>query len=104
MSLDWDVSKVKDFETVTTVKKQDGEFWAPQTEALVWHSMVCGFNEISDKNWKHIWNRIRVWEKVKGPMMYQVPLTEEDVQKHIGMRTNASRKTLAQFTKDLMDE
>jgi hypothetical protein len=65
MSLNWSVAEIKDHEKVTTHPK-DPKRWNPVTEALVWHSMFCGFNRITEQNWQDVFKRISKYEKVFG--------------------------------------
>lgn len=122
MSLNFNVAKIKNHRFLTTHpddhKKlnKDGSFkkgvstlrWAPITDSLVWLSLGCGFNEITEANWKQVFTRISIHEATFGTMKRRVgkdghledwPITPKDVFDHIGLTTNASKLTDAQFNK-----
>ena len=69
--------------------------------------MIIGIREITDKNWERFYNRINIWEKVFGSGYYKrnrkklVPIlvTKEDVQRMIGLSTNASPLSDAKYQK-----
>jgi len=100
MSLDFNVRGIAD-EDVITRSPFDEDKWHPVTTAIVFHSMGCGFNNISVANLDEVWRRIKVWELVCGPSLSNsrgdMPLTREDVELHIGLVTNASTMTKRQF-------
>lgn len=103
MSLDFSVTKVKDFENITTAAHEvDGKpQWHSVTQALVWFSIPCGFQQITEKNFDMVWRRVNLWQHVTGGAIYfrgkDLMLSEEDVAMHIGLSTNASVKTDAEF-------
>lgn len=103
MSLDFNVSAIADYANVTTAPTHEGmpERWHPVTDGLVWASIACGYCEITEKNLDEVWERVRMWQKVIGAFQSgnqgDVPTTKEDVRRHIGLRTNASRKTKKEF-------
>lgn len=111
MSLDFDVSTVKNFKVITTIHHPDGSaHWHPITNALIWASIPVGMNEITEKNWVEFYNRLNAVEKVSGPYVWRGDLDKHDprnritkleVFMHIGLHTNASNKTLPQFRENL---
>ena len=113
MALTWNVSKVENHEVVTT-DPNDPNKWHPLTEALIWATMFIGMYEITKKNHEEFYARVFVQERVGGTyrMSLQkdgvrpVPLytTLEEVKSHIGLYTNVSMKTLAQFWKGIKKE
>jgi hypothetical protein len=110
MSLDFDVSKVKNFAVVTTFVEQDGnKIWHPITKALVFGTMAIGMNNITEANWEEFYNRLNLWELCAGPSLWRSAggtgdpknhITPLEVFMHIGLHTNASRKTDKQFLDD----
>lgn len=120
MSLDFDVSKVKNFDVLTSIpdpygrNKEDGTpklSWHPVTNALIWATISVGMSSITEKNWIEFFQRVRAVERVSGayvnrpnvsgafdPKGFITPL---EVYSHIGLHTNASSKTLAKFREDL---
>jgi ribosome biogenesis protein Nip4 len=118
MSLDWSIKNVKNYKSLYR-KLKEGEFGYSETEvrkkmkqipeAIIFYTMTIGMREITEKNWEQFYNRINFWEKINGTSLYirkrkkMQPLfvTKEDVQRMIGLKTNASTKSLTQFKKDL---
>jgi len=109
MSLNFNFSKVHDYEAVTTDPKDDTK-WHPVADALVWLSMICGYNQITEKNCEMIAKRIAAYQQVCGSYLQRyegegkttrIYITEADVKRFIGMHTNASTMTDAQWLKRL---
>lgn len=108
MSLDFDVSKIKDYKDVTTAPYDVGgrKQWHPVTNSLVWWTIPIGINQITETNIDKVWERIQVWQALTGSVMgnseREIWLTREDVFMHIGLSTNASNKTDTEFYKTLV--
>jgi hypothetical protein len=112
MALTFDVSRMKNFEVLTTLVVTEGDStrqrWHYITEGLIFLTMGIGMNEITEENWKEFYNRVNMWERCNGPQLWRGHetnspknfITPLEVFMHIGLHTNASRKTEAQFTKD----
>jgi hypothetical protein len=116
MSLNFDVSTMKNYNVLTTLiepcASQNSEAhrkWHPVTEALTFLTMGIGMNTITKDNWKDFYNRVNFWERTVGPQLWRGDIPRDDprnritpleVYMHIGLRTNASSKTDAQFLKD----
>lgn len=102
MSLDWDISKCKDVEAI----KAEGMEWF-KTEAMIWGTMVVGIYHVTEKTAPDFYARLKVVEKINGAFVRdskanghkEVFLTFEDVQKRIGMHSNASTETKTHFLK-----
>ena len=70
-------------------------------------TMIVGINNITEATWQEFYARCVVLEKLNGSYMRRKkksgledrPITPEDVKRWIGMRTNASTMTRAQFMK-----
>lgn len=104
MSLNFQFNKVANFEEVTT-DPANPENWHPVAEGLVWLSLICGYNEIALKNVDKVIARVMAYQAVtggylgsKGTPVYIMPA---DVRRFVGMRTNASTLTDAQWIKRL---
>lgn len=107
MSLNFDLSNINNYQVVTTHPDDLGEEdhvkrLNPVTDALIWHSMICGFTEITEKNWQEVFHRIYLRERACGALrvnheLGNIYITVEDVFKHIGLRTNSSARTKAEF-------
>jgi hypothetical protein len=100
MSLNFDFSKVFDCEAVIT-DPADPQSWHPVADALVWLSLQCGFNEISHKNVDKVINRIMAYQVVLGAYLGQLYIMPVDIRRFVGMRTNATRLTDAQWHRRL---
>jgi hypothetical protein len=100
MSLNFDFSKVFDCEAVTT-DPADPQSWHPVADALVWLSLQCGFSEISHKNVDKVINRIMAYQVVLGAYLGQIYIMPVDIRRFVGMRTNATRLTDAQWHRRL---
>ena len=103
MALTFDASKIANHEIVTT-HPAHADKWHPVTEALVFASMSCGFGSITPENVEKVHLRIALQQLVYGPTLRsasedyrKIYVTREDVELHIGLRTNASPMTDAQF-------
>ena len=113
MALHFDFGKVADYQRLTT-DPLDENRWHPVADALVWLSLSCGYNHITEKNYKDIAKRIALYQMAGGAYFsyyegegdsknrVSIYITEEDVRRFIGMHTNASTKTAAQFNKLLI--
>jgi len=116
MSLDYNLSDIKNYNSLYRKLKKGEEGYSetevykklkPQFERIIWATMIIGIREITDKNWERFYNRINIWEKVFGSGYYKrnrkklVPIlvTKEDVQRMIGLSTNASPLSDAKYQK-----
>lgn len=103
MSLNWNLSAIKDNESLCWVNKGPGEDGEdehemhPVTHALIWATMAVDLGEITEKNWQEFWARVAVHEEVCGAFIFQhekgkgpepVFITPEQVKAHIGLTTN----------------
>lgn len=99
MALNWSVGKCDDHLALF----EEGDL-NPRSKALVMMSMPLGFNEITQKNLDEVWTRVRLWEGAHGAVLWgegPEPFTKKDIIRHLGMNTNATRLTTAQFLKRL---
>ena len=110
MSLTWDVSTVKDYETLCWIKDDpdhpDRERVNPVTEALVFHCVGISMNGITKANADEFYARVAFVEKHQGSSVKEWgedgkigdrPITREDVQAHVGLRTNVSNEPLGRW-------
>lgn len=109
MSLDWNLSRIADHETLCW--RNDGTNdageplyrLAPRTDMLIWAMMAIDIGAITETNAVQVYTRIEAWEKLFGAMCRMwddttqraelVPCTIDDVRAHIGLRTNVSTKS-----------
>jgi hypothetical protein len=98
MSLDFDVSAIKNYEVVTTLVTEDGvKKWHPVTRNLTFACMAVDLSGITAENWQDFYNRINIWETLVSEARSRDLITPLEVYSHIGLRTNVSNKTFAQF-------
>lgn len=84
------------------------EKWHPVAEQLAFVTMVIGMREITDKNAEKFAQRLSLYQRITGPLIRfgdgtKAYITLEDVEQHIGMATNASALTDAQFAKHMVE-
>ncbi len=64
--------------------------------------MMVGINKITDKNWKEFWTRLHMMEVVSKPFLHGGTfMSPESVRDHIGLVTNASRMSKAEFKRSV---
>jgi hypothetical protein len=122
MSLNWDVSNVKDHKRVTTHPDDVEDFlsgkikearWHPATEVIINRSIELGYGDITESNWKDIYTRIFLYERLMGAGYRFNPrgtkglvdrfITPEDVYNHIGMRINVTALLYSAAEKRIME-
>jgi len=106
MSLNWDVSKVKDSERVTTA--ENGKDWHPVTFALAMSSMLVDLGSITDENVGEWMFRLHYLKRIgmQGQLVEDIDdkfvertFTADEVRRHVGMRTNVVSTRRAEFVK-----
>jgi len=105
MALHWNITNCKD-----SASLQTDEEW-PITNALIWATMSVGIRDITEKTVPEFYARLSVWEKIVGPLLWgkdeETGRLEErcievaDLVKRIGLHTNASSMTRAEWRKNL---
>jgi hypothetical protein len=105
MPLNWSIANCKNWESL----KSDEEW--PVTNALIWGSMSVDLSGITEKNITEYYARISVWEGIVGAFVNTKKskddpvtprhITLEDLQKRIGMTTNVSNASRAEWLKRL---
>lgn len=104
MSLTYDLTAVKDWKENYPCKvNSDGEeSMNDTTNMLIFVSMITGMREITKKNSNEVFSRIRMSEMIHGGYFLDGDggyrsITLKEVTDHIGLKTNASDITKAQF-------
>lgn len=101
--------------------ERDGSFMHPATDKLIWATMAIGMGDITEKNYLEFFFRIQIYEALRGKMGWHTEesakfWTEKDkhlgwewregeswlskvevIHANIGLYTNATRETRAQF-------
>ena len=114
MPLRWNIEQVKDYETACWIENDDDTARIhPLTDALIQGTMFIGLGSITDKNYQKVYTRYEMarfaseavyteFDKKKGYFVGR-QITLEEVKAHIGLWTNASRLTDAQYRKRLIE-
>ena len=126
MSLNWDASKIKDYnenypsvfrtdppteiwnqdrtEIVRTIEHEERECWNPVTEALVMSFMGIGMTRITNDNVDEVYTRLMMYSRIYGGGVLIDGMTKqprdfkyEEVVGHIGLTTNVTEMTKVQF-------
>lgn len=109
MPLNFNYAAVANKDVVCTSPSNPDEYH-PVFNALIWLSMICGYSNITAKNYGEVHARIAQYEQVCGSLMRaadddgrprDLRLTLADIKLYIGMFTNASPLTDAQWAKKL---
>jgi hypothetical protein len=112
MSLNWDLTKIENYEELCWNKNEDDTVKLNVvTESLIFIGMAIGIGKISKENASEVYGRIAMYEKLFGATMCvfkgngkeQVFITPEDVYAHIGLSTNVGKETEASFRKRMTD-
>lgn len=100
MPLTWNIEKVKDYKELTD------EEWRI-TDTLVWLTMAVGIRELTEANAKEFYARVQLMEHLHGAWLNEGGkpryIRWEEVQRNIGLTTNASTYTRNQFNKRQLD-
>jgi hypothetical protein len=117
MSLNWDISEIDDFKNKCVyqaerddpsagIKKGD-DMISGVTDALIWATMSVGIPKITEENWQKFFARLNFyerlfspWRRLDGKPFYFKP---EDVQMHIGLKTNVPPETDARWRKRMWE-
>ena len=117
MSLNWNVGEIEGYKDLcwvpsgeTLIDEDTGEekesrYLSWQTNALIRASMSVGMASITEKNWREFYLRMKLDQTSMVHREAHIgqgdKLTAQDVFNHIGLHTNASSQTRAQFLKKL---
>jgi len=113
MSLNWDLTAVKDRQSVCFKEADEHEKYGDMKSGsyqLIELTMIVGINKITEANHEEFFIRLRMYERVCGLCLWTTDddgkrhsvLTADLVKAHVGLRTNASAKTKVQFDKWLV--
>ena len=95
MSLTWDIREIADNESLWTYDTEGVNTLSPLTEVMIHLTIAIGLNEITEKNYKTFFRRAKELEVVYGMRGFLVESEStrmpyiHEVQKHIGLKTNA---------------
>jgi len=106
MALSWNIEKIADHDDLF-VGEGDEQRLDALTESFIWTSMVTGLG----KGWSldadfapEFYARVKLLEKLNGPLVIKdgepYSVTMEDVFRRVGLHTNVSPVSRAQFLKN----
>jgi len=97
MSLNFKLSNIENWQELLN---SDGTV-SPKTEAVIFLTMFVGIGDITPKTAEEFACRTHLFEIIGGPVLIgpdgPIYTTLADIQRHIGLHTNAAPLTRAQF-------
>jgi hypothetical protein len=119
MSLDWNITKLKDAESIF-VHDDEGnrKRMDPTYESIIFYTMIVGIGEITEANKDEFFARVALHEKLFGAVVtmpgedgkvIDVFTTPEDIEHMVGLNTNVwpketeakwLKRTAGRFLKD----
>ena len=106
--LNWDIGNIKNRKSVC--KNDDGSF-SEETELLIFYTMNLGMGLITESNVDKFILRFRMYEVLFGMSKWRNvdgerinAISDTLIRKHIGLRTNASKISDAEFNKKMLKQ
>ena len=121
MALTWDLTKVKDSDSICWIEATEdnpnhgivaGEkYMSPVTNSLIWSTIAVDLPGITEANAAEFFARIRIWETLFGAFLIRAEvdgkrpegaaafITETEVLNHIGLTCNVSPVSRAKWLK-----
>lgn len=105
MGLSWNISKVNNYEELTEENEWN------KTESIIFYTMLIGMPGISESNCAEFYSRIHLYERLFGSILYSVdennnrvdfPITFGDIERRIGLNTNASSIPKTKFKNSMV--
>jgi hypothetical protein len=93
MALHTNISNCVNYEELNT----DANY--PMTERIYFVTLVTDLGEITDTNYGEFYARVKVYEVITGDDY----ITLADIKRRIGLTTNVSNRTSAQFLKRMTE-
>lgn len=102
MSLNWDLSRIPNYEQVCWYTNDEGQKCLRQvTERLIWVTLDVGMGEfITDEDFKEFWLRLRIVAGLFETSAASV--TVNDLKVHRGLRTNMSKEPRTKWLKRML--
>lgn len=107
MSLNWKLSKIADYKSVCW--NADGTM-SPVTHVVIMGMMAACLPAITERNWREVARRFAALQSLNGAFLTEWrtdetgretrvdrPVTADDIQRHIGLETNATTESAARF-------
>jgi hypothetical protein len=110
MSLNYELSKIENFEEVCYEPHPDGDGRRMKavTHAIIMGTMTVGMGQITPETASTFYARMKAVEKLHGWWVVNgadgtgIPITPEDIRNHIGLRTNVGKESDAAWAKRIM--
>lgn len=100
MALKYELLDIKDYETVCFA----GDKLNPITNTLIFYMMIIDLPAITEANVAEAYARIAMYERLTSHMTSNAPnMTLADVVAHIGLKTNTSNASRAEWLKRVKD-
>ena len=97
MSLNYELGQIENWQEL-----KDGPAWGI-TECTIWAAMICGVPVLDAKTLNRFYKRVHAWETAMGTINTTgEPITYGDLKRRLGLRTNASSMTDADWRKKLV--
>jgi len=101
MSLNWNIGKIANLETVCYTEHADGErYLSSLTHKLIWATLAVDLGKISAKNISEWQVRLQMIAMTYEDASW-AEITREQLEAHIGLETNATTSTRAGFLKKM---
>lgn len=116
MALNWNATEIKNYKNKiyrTLTKGEQGYQEDKKTygmrdipKSIIFYTMSVGMREITENNYEQFYNRVHLLETSNGTQYVTrgthkpIYTKLKDVEKMIGLTTNASTKTTSRFLKD----
>lgn len=122
MALNWNIGAIADVEKLHNTGAGSFPKGSPEdmagddewaiTEKLIWMTMILGIPRITEKNVEKFTHRFFMYEKVCGTVLgkrdenkvLQPMVGSEQIRRRVGLSTNASSKTDAEFKKFMWEK
>ena len=108
MALNWDLGDIENFKSVC---RNDDESLREETELLIFYTMHLGIGLITESNVDKFILRFRMYEVLYGMAKWRNVdgqrvniISDTLIRKHIGLHTNASSISDAQFNKNMLKQ
>ena len=120
MSLDFNLTKINNYNEVCWLPENEhgDSYINPVTETLIFYTAFIKTWGITESNWRDMYKRIALWERLFSPTLkhYEFDedgkvkskrdryITVEDVFQHIGLSTNGGEQTEAAYKKHVLKQ
>ena len=110
MSLTWDITDIKDYDTLcwevatedregdflTTERVKGEKYLSTVTDVLIWATMSTEMGEITEDSAAEFYARMHLIHYTNGGRD-EMKIKREHIRQHIGLKTNVRTATRAQF-------